>query len=75
MKIEEKIEKYLVNENEKEDIAKAKKLVNYHAKANKNDLKKTRRALLDNVVNNEYSRVSNDFITILWNEFNKKFPS
>ena len=36
---------------------------------------KIRQTLLNNVVNSEYGYNSNSFVTILWNELDKKFPS
>ena len=75
MNISEKIDKYLMNENEREDIRKAKELIKFLSRRHKNNQKKIRQDILDNIVNNEYSRISNNSITIIWDEFNKKFPS
>jgi hypothetical protein len=65
----------LIGEKKQEDIAKAKELVNHYYKKYKGDSKKARKDILDNVVNSKMSRASNEFVTILWAEFNKRWPS
>lgn len=72
--ITEKIDMYL-NENEAEDRKRAKELIDYAIKKYKNNYKKIRQHLLDNVVNNAYTRNSNNFVEIVWDELGKIFPS
>jgi ATP-dependent protease Clp ATPase subunit len=66
--------KQIINENEKEETLLAKKYVD--------DMidryvvyKNIRKNILSNVVNSEYGRTSNSFVTKVWDEFNKRFPS
>lgn len=61
--------------NRAEDIEKAKKLFQHFYKKNHGDLKKTQKDIVKNVVNNTYVRQSNEVIDLIWNEFNKYFPS
>ena len=67
--------KEILISNKKEDYIKAKNLLKQYSKQYKNNQKKIRQAILDNIVNNEYVRNSNDFVTIMWDLFNKQFPS
>jgi len=69
----EKIDMLL--ENEAEDKAKAKDIVAYATKKYKGDYKKIHRHIMDNVVNNPYTRNSNNFVETVWKELGKKFPS
>ena len=74
MNIIKRIDNYL-NENEAEDRKKAKDIIDYAIKKYGKNYKKIRKHILDNVVNNEYTRNSNNFVEIVWAELKKVFPS
>lgn len=66
-----------LNENEQEELAKAKKylddMIDIHKTPNK-----IHRAILDNLVNANVSfqyRASNGYIQKVWDEFKRRFPS
>ena len=44
-------------------------------KDNNNDMKGVMQDILKNVVNGKYGRTSNEFVDIMWNEFNKEYKS
>jgi hypothetical protein len=64
-----------LQENATQDAKRAKELVDTFFKRAKGDMKKVHKEILDNVVNNPYARSSNEFVTLVWDEFNKVFPS
>ena len=63
-----------INENEQEELFLAKKYVDDMIERY-GDYKTIRKNILSNLVNSEYGRTSNSFVTKVWDEFNKKFPS
>lgn len=58
-----------------EDLVKAKKLFEDLYERNNGDKKKIHKNIINSVVNNPYVRSSNDFIQMVWDEFNKQFSS
>lgn len=66
--------KQIINENEQEELFLAKKYVDDMIERY-GDYKTIRKNILSNLVNSEYGRTSNSFVTKVWDEFNKKFPS
>ena len=74
MRIDEKINKYL-NEDERGDRAEAKKLIKIYIDKHGKNAKKVRQAILDNFVNSSYARASNQQVEIMWNEYKRVFPS
>ena len=66
--------KHLITDNKAEDNKRAKQLLMKYNKNRKGDQKLIRKDI-ENLVNSKYGNVSNDFVTIIWNEFNKMFPS
>ena len=66
--------KQIINENEQEELFLAKKYVDDMIEKY-GDYKTIRKNILSNLFNSEYGRTSNSFVTNVWNEFNKKFPS
>jgi len=64
-----------LNENEAEDKAEAKKLIDSYIKRIGKNYKKVRQEILDNVVNTKFGKKSNDFVEIMWAELDKRFPS
>lgn len=74
MDILEKIDTWL-SENRQEDDKKAEELIQYYIKKHGKNAKKIRRDILDNIVNTQYGRHSNNFVELMWSKFNKYFPS
>lgn len=68
------IKEEYINENEQEELFLAKKYVDDMIERY-GDYKTIRKNILSNLVNSEYGRTSNSFVTKVWDEFNKKFPS
>ena len=62
-----------INENEEEELFLAKKYVDDMIEIY-GDYKTIRKNILSNLVNSEYGRTSNSFVTKVWGELNKKFP-
>jgi hypothetical protein len=60
--------------NEQEETVLAKKYVDDMIERYV-DYKNIRKNILSNLVNSEYGRTSNSFVTKVWDEFNKRFPS
>lgn len=67
-------EETMLNENEQEELFLAKKYVDDMIDRY-GDYKTIRKNILGNLVNSEYGKTSNSFVTKVWDEFNKKFPS
>ena len=67
-------EETMLNENEQEELFLAKKYVDDMIDIY-GDYKTIRKNILGNLVNSEYGKTSNSFVTKVWDEFNKKFPS
>ena len=53
----------------------AEKLINSYIKQVNGNMNKVRQLILTNLVNSKYTRNSNNFITIIWDKFNEKYPS
>jgi hypothetical protein len=68
------IKEEYINENEQEETVLAKKYVDDMIERYV-DYKNIRKNILSNLVNSEYGRTSNSFVTKVWDEFNKRFPS
>lgn len=66
---------HILNENEQEDVINAEKYVNLMVKNYGNDYKTLHKAILYNLVNSKYNRISNDFVLNVWSELDKKFNS
>ena len=69
----EKIDRLLVSENKAEMEVKAKEYLDYYIKKVGKNQKKVRREIETNVVGN--AGHPNAFVEMVWNEFNKRFPS
>jgi hypothetical protein len=67
-------EETILKENEQEELFLAKKYVDDMIDRY-GDYKTIRKNILGNLVNSEYGKTSNSFVTKVWDEFNKKFPS
>lgn len=61
--------------DKREDLARAKKLFKDIYERNNGDRKKIQRNIVNSVVNNPYIRSSNEFVQMVWDEFNKQFSS
>jgi len=72
--VKEIINEEYINENEQEESILAKKYVDDMIERHV-DYKTIRKNILSNLVNTEYGRTSNSFVTKVWNEFTERFPS
>lgn len=63
-----------LSENDQEESMLAKKYLDDMIKRH-GDHKSVRKNILSNLVNSKYSRATDSFITKVWAEFNKRFPS
>lgn len=61
--------------NRAEDLKQVKELFKHFYNKNHGNMKKIHDDIVRNVVNNVYVRRSNDFIDLMWEEYNKNFPS
>lgn len=65
--------KELLIENEQQDISNAEKYVNLMINKYGDNYKTLHSAILYNLVNSKYNRVSNDFVLKVWQALDKKF--
>jgi hypothetical protein len=61
--------------NRAEDKIKVEKLFKHFYDKDHGDSKKIHDDIVRNVVNNTYVRNSNEFLDLMWEEFNRYFPS
>jgi len=67
--------KLIIIGNQAGDMLRVRKLLKHFYDKDRGDMKKVRNDLVNHVVNNAYVRESNEFIDLLWEEFNKIFVS
>ena len=58
-----------------EDKAKVKELIKHYISKDNATAKTVYLDILNNIVNNQYVRSSNQFVDLAWDEFNKVYTS